>query len=214
MKLNRKKLIDKKFQLSITFKIIGITSITFFCIFAVVALKTQMKIRSSEKTIDRLSTAITDLDKTIKIEDDIVNGFIKYAGYQKAQSGKSRVLIKVDQIKKDHQESMKNIKESMTFLNSFLTNLKDFFYEIKIFLMVLLALILVQAVFLYFYLINMTHRISGPIYVISQHMQDIIDGKKPNLRELRKNDELKSFYKKFVEFAKSVNIDQKTGKKK
>ena len=214
MKSKRKKIIDKKFQLKITFKVIGISSILFLCIFAGVALTTQMKISTSEKTIVKLNKAINELNKTIKTEDDIVNGFIKYANYQKQFAGGSRMLIKVDQIQKDHKESMKNIKTSMTFLDSFFKNLKGFFQEIKLSITILIALILIQGIFLYFYLVNMTHRISGPIYVITQHMKDLMEGRKPNLRDLRKNDELKSFYKTFVNFAKSIDLNNKTKKDK
>ncbi len=213
MKLKRKKIIDKKFQLKITFKIIGISSITFLCIFAFIAVKSHIKIKNSQKTMGKLNLAISELHKTIKIEDDIVNGFIKYTKYQKAHAGGSRMVVKVDQIQKDHKASMKNIKESLSFLDSFLINLKVFFGEIKLFISILIVLILLQAIFLYYYLINMTHRISGPIHVISSHMQDLMDGKQPDMRELRKNDELKSFYADFVEFAKTVNIDSKTSKK-
>ena len=57
------------------------------------------------------------------------------------------------------------------------------------------------------YLIRLTNRISGPLYVLTRHMHDIMNGRPPNLRELRKNDEFQEFYREFISF-----ID-KTGRK-
>jgi hypothetical protein len=36
--------------------------------------------------------------------------------------------------------------------------------------------------------------------VLTQHMNDIMNGKKPNLRALRKNDEFQDFYRQFISF--------------
>jgi hypothetical protein len=57
---------------------------------------------------------------------------------------------------------------------------------------------------LFLYLIRLTNRISGPLYVLTQHMTDIMNGKKPNLRELRKNDEFQEFYHQFITFLNDV----------
>jgi nitrogen fixation/metabolism regulation signal transduction histidine kinase len=74
----------------------------------------------------------------------------------------------------------------------------------KTLLIALLAFIAVQGVILYMLIIKMTHRISGPLYVMSMYMRDIINGKIPNPRPLRKKDELKEFYEVFREMVKSI----------
>jgi len=54
-------------------------------------------------------------------------------------------------------------------------------------------------------LIRKTHRISGPIYVMSNYMQQIIEGKIPDhVRKLRKKDELQEFYKIFTKMVESI----------
>ncbi len=57
---------------------------------------------------------------------------------------------------------------------------------------------------LFILLIRRTHRISGPVYVISNHMKDIIAGRHPEFRPLRKNDELQDFYALFREMAETI----------
>jgi len=45
--------------------------------------------------------------------------------------------------------------------------------------------------------ILITHRIAGPIFIISRYVDSIADGKIPETRPLRKKDELKEFFDKF-----------------
>lgn len=45
--------------------------------------------------------------------------------------------------------------------------------------------------------ILITHRIAGPIFIISRYIDSITEGKIPETRPLRKKDELKEFFDKF-----------------
>ncbi len=75
---------------------------------------------------------------------------------------------------------------------------------------VIIAVVLLQVIILYIFLIRLTHRISGPIYVISRHIEDIMNGRKPELRGLRDNDELKEFYEKFAGMIEKVDFSKST----
>lgn len=61
-------------------------------------------------------------------------------------------------------------------------------------LVAIIAFIVLQGVILFVVLIRKTHRISGPIYVMSNQLRDILNGKTPVMRPLRKGDELQDFY--------------------
>ncbi|MBP7736418.1 MAG: hypothetical protein KA369_10640 [Spirochaetes bacterium] len=74
----------------------------------------------------------------------------------------------------------------------------------RVLLLVLIVIMIVQGVVLYMLLIRKTHRIAGPIFVMSRYMQEIIDGKHPSLRQLRKNDEFKEFYSLFSTMVESI----------
>jgi len=74
----------------------------------------------------------------------------------------------------------------------------------KILLVSLLVFIIAQAVILYLLIIKKTHRISGPLFVMSNYMKEIISGSYPDMRPLRKNDELKDFYTLFQDMVKSL----------
>jgi hypothetical protein len=74
--------------------------------------------------------------------------------------------------------------------------------------MVITAMIIITvalSVALYYYLINLTSRISGPIYVLSRHIRDIMEGRRPDMRKLRKNDEFKDFYEQFSNLVRRIS---------
>jgi HAMP domain-containing protein len=69
---------------------------------------------------------------------------------------------------------------------------------------IMIVMTMVLGAFLSFYLIRLTHRISGPIYVISQIMHDVMEGRTPDTRPLRKNDEFQEFYGQFTEMVRRI----------
>ncbi|MDY6932717.1 MAG: hypothetical protein SVZ03_00675 [Spirochaetota bacterium] len=64
----------------------------------------------------------------------------------------------------------------------------------KILMFSIIIFAFAQGGILYILLIRITHRISGPIYLMSMYIKDIIKGEYPSLRSLRSKDELKDFY--------------------
>ena len=75
----------------------------------------------------------------------------------------------------------------------------------------IVVFILAQAVILFVALIRKTHHVSGPVYVMSNYLREIIDGRLPSPRPLRKNDELKELYALFVEMVEKLKDKGKGG---
>ena len=61
-------------------------------------------------------------------------------------------------------------------------------------LVAIVSFIALQGVIVFVVLIRKTHRISGPIYVMSNQLRDLLEGKTPVMRPLRKGDEFQDFY--------------------
>ena len=91
---------------------------------------------------------------------------------------------------KNHNNNMENLKSIITYNRIMLT--------------VLMFLIIIQGVILYVLLIRKTHRISGPILVMSKYLNDMINGSCPITRPLREKDELKEFYELFNNMIESM----------
>jgi signal transduction histidine kinase len=72
--------------------------------------------------------------------------------------------------------------------------LKNIIQYNRILLILLIGIILIQGLILYLILIRLTHKISGPIYVMSNYITEILNGMTPVIRPLRSGDQLKDFY--------------------
>ncbi|MFW5770044.1 MAG: hypothetical protein ACOCX9_01285 [Spirochaetota bacterium] len=69
-------------------------------------------------------------------------------------------------------------------------------------IVVILVFTMFQGFILYRMMIRRTHRISGPVYRLTQYTQDIIDGNYPEVRPLREDDELQEYFQLFSEMIK------------
>jgi nitrate/nitrite-specific signal transduction histidine kinase len=76
-------------------------------------------------------------------------------------------------------------------------------------LVALILCVIFQGFILFIMIIRITHRISGPIYVMSNYIKEIINGEMPDPRPLRDKDELKKFYNLFVDLVESIKEKHK-----
>ncbi|PKL19214.1 MAG: hypothetical protein CVV49_02230 [Spirochaetae bacterium HGW-Spirochaetae-5] len=76
-------------------------------------------------------------------------------------------------------------------------------------LIALILCVIFQGFILFIMIIRITHRISGPIYVMSNYIKEIINGDMPDPRPLRDKDELKKFYNLFVDLVDSIKEKHK-----
>ncbi len=68
----------------------------------------------------------------------------------------------------------------------------------------IVAFIIAMGVALTIYGVLVTHRIAGPLLVISRHLNSIARGQYPDVRPLRKHDELKDFFDIFNSMLNSL----------
>ncbi len=184
--MKRKRLIDRKMQLRTSYSIIRFYFIAFFIILILLLIHTAL-------TDKKINGTIQNLQGAISTEQNIVNAFIKYSD----MTANSELQLKSKKISDDHDKSIKIIDTHIQVLTGLL---KSNF----IIILIIAGFTLIMGIVLFFYLIRLTHTISGPIYVISQHIQEIMDGKTPSFRALREDDQLKDFYKQFAEMVKKI----------
>jgi predicted PurR-regulated permease PerM len=180
----RKQIIDRKFQLRTTFRIIGIIIIAFILIIAVTGVISTDNNRKINATINDLNRSIEKDKKTVEI-------LIGSAG----KNRRTEQERNQDRIIEDHLETI-------ALMHTNILHLKKILNQNRILVSILIITGILLGIILFVYLIRLTNRISGPLYVLTRHMDDIMKGKKPNLRELRKNDEFKEFYHQFITFIK------------
>ncbi|MBN2078738.1 MAG: hypothetical protein JW838_07210 [Spirochaetes bacterium] len=190
MKKRKQYLIDRQYQLKTTFSIIGIvTIITALILGAITASVVYNNIR--------LNGNNTRIDNIYKIENSI---FVFLSSIQKTKDPTLKKALRESAAR--HDENMETLSDIISYNNTIII------YN-KFLLIAILIIIVTQCVVLYVMLIRKTHRVSGPIYVISNFMKEIIQGKRPHLRPLRENDELKEFYELFKEMVETVHRREK-----
>ena len=191
MKKRKTYLIDKQYQLRTTFSIIGMVSV----ITAVILGAITISVVHNNSILRENSHKITNI---YDIENSI---FTSLSSFPEA--------VKDPVIKKAMIQNTRNHEKNMETLNNITSyNTKIITYN-RILLWAIILVILVQCAALYIILIRQTHRVSGPIYVISNFMKDIIEGRQPNLRPLRQKDELKEFYELFKQMVATVQEREK-----
>ncbi len=184
--MKRKILIDKKLQLKTAFSIIRFYFIAFFIILILMIIH-------NIATDKKINGTIKDLNGAINTEQNIVKAFIKYSDI----TANSEIQLESQKISDDHNQSIKIIETHIAVLTGLLNS--NF-----VVISIIAGFMIIMGIVLFYYLIRLTHTISGPIYVITQHIQDIIDGKEPSLRALREDDQLKEFYSKFSDMVKKL----------
>lgn len=186
MAIRKTKLIDKKFQLRTLFSVTFIAMLFFIGVVIAVSYFSL----SSRKNV---TMEIGRLEKAIETEDNIVTAFVEYA----KRAAPNPVRLSVETVRKDHEQSMNAVREHIATLER---HTDSFFYLLLIAIFMMIALVVVY----YFYIMRLTHRISGPIYVMSRRIQEMIDGKAPEFRDLRDKDEFKDLYRKIIELGEKI----------
>ena len=101
----------------------------------------------------------------------------------------------VDMLTRNHNNNLNNINKLAEY-NRYL-------------LVAMVICVILQGFILFIMIIKITHRISGPIYVMSNYIKEIINGDMPKPRPLREKDELKKFYALFVDLVDSIKEKHK-----
>ncbi|HOT45679.1 MAG TPA: hypothetical protein PLM53_14080 [Spirochaetota bacterium] len=178
MALTRKKyVLDKKFQLRISIRAIILPLITTLAICGLLlyfANNSNELINENNKNI----TAIIDTQDSM---------FDMFMAIPALQDPDNPVVRKCDTA----------FKENLKITNRINDNHEKIKKNSLIVLYILIVMTVVQTAIIFFQFIFFSHKISGPIHVMTNYLKDIKGGTKPKFRPLRKNDELKDFYEEF-----------------
>ncbi len=132
------------------------------------------------------------INNIYQIEDNIFQG-MQTANINGQPDNEYRTTVEM--LTKIHDNNLNNINKLAEY-NRYL-------------LMALILCVIFQGFILFIMIIRITHRISGPIYVMSNYIKEMINGEMPDPRPLRDKDELKKFYNLFVDLVDSIKEKHK-----
>ena len=177
MALRKKYFIDKKFQLRISAKAVVLPLIIILSFTAVL-------IFFASKNDLLVNTNSDFTKKIIDNQESIINFFL---ASPKLQESKNPAVKKVNE----------SFTLSLGLQKKIYQNNKIITKNSRTVVYVLISLIFIQTIVIFALFIFFSHKISGPIYVMSNYLKELREGKKPRFRSLRKNDELIEFYEDF-----------------
>jgi hypothetical protein len=210
-------IVDKKFQLGTTFSVIGASVLIVALIIAAItysALHNNTKLADIEaaqdQSVQMLSEYAQSMEKKarqvkeVKPREDKAIKPVKGVKKEKQQVAAAADDLPIPdvaennpgdqdiaQLNKDHMKNRDAMNEMIRY-NKYL-------------LWAIVILLIAQGVVLFTLLILKTHRIAGPIYVMSMYMRQIVKGTIPTaMRPLRQNDELKDFYNLFQQVVEKM----------
>lgn len=177
----KRMIIDRKFQIR---SIVGVAVLAALFFTAVAAVTGYYSVRNRGD----MASEIGMIRDAVETQENIVRAFIEYA---KAGGG-GRVKLSVDAVAGDHAKSMDAMRGHIERLGGYADD-----FNRLVLITIGIAFLAVLACSLY--MVRLTHRIAGPVQVMSRHLQEMIDGREPRFRSLREKDEFKEMYARLVE---------------
>ena len=189
------KIIDRRFQLGLIMRVIVISIGGF-------ALVITFLIVSAILTNMGIFKSLEDLNGAIQVQNNIVGSFVEFARLVED----SNLVLAANKIMADHERSIEVIRHYLEVLRkAALRNL--------LFLIFIVFVMIVQGVWYYLFLLRRTHRISGPVLVMSRHIDAVLRGKDPGVRALRDRDEFKELHENVVRLGSAYLNEREKNKK-
>ncbi len=189
--MRKKKLINKKFQLTLAFQVISLSVISFTLLICFVLI-----LMSTSKNAV-LSEQAAAAEKALATQEKIIKSFMEYS----RRVNDDRIMVAVELVHNDHTQSMTVLKESLATLKASAGREKRIMFAA-------LVVMIAHVIVLFLFLINKTNAIYGPIYVMSRHINDIMNKKEPSVRQLRRKDEFVGFYHDFLKMMGRIQIEK------
>ncbi len=190
MKMTRKKyVLDKKFQYRISARAIVLpllTTLTVCAVLIFVAQKNNHLVKNSNRYINHI----------VETQDSMVEMFLSVPALNRSenpaiQNGIATFRSNIGRLRYISQNSERIVRNS------------------SLVLYILIALTVIQTVVIFSMFIRFSHRISGPVMVMTRYLRQIREGERPRFRPLRRDDELQGFYREFRETMEYLAGEQK-----
>jgi len=179
MEKRKTNIIDKKFQLRTTFSIIGVVYLVVSIIIAAIAINAALNNRQLSELMQRHRGIISTQYETLS---DVL------------ALSRTRTW---DKLESASEKMSRDLDRNMTQIDENIATMRRIYTSNYVLMIAVFVIVIVQGALLYILLIRKTHRISGPILIMTRQIEDIIEGRCPDVRPIRENDEFRHFYERF-----------------
>lgn len=186
MKSRKQTIIDRRFQLRTTFSIIGTTCLILLIVIAIMGI-------NAVQNNKRLKDIIAKQRDICSSQENVLNTLV-LIDEKKSWNSLSVARVRVSE----------NIRKNKDMMNENTVIIEEMAQGNNMLLNGIIIFVILLGVIFYFVLIRKTHQISAPIYLLTQYMEEIIEGKYPEVRPIRKGDEFREFYQLFERMVETL----------
>ncbi len=208
MKKRRSYVINKKFQYGKAITMVGTVTILISVIILAVGIMISVNNKKTAENNKKIMSNIENIKKILDLQQSI---YLKFSMIPTGVDQKTFSGIAVD-LTKDYNESTRNLNVSSS-ANEEIIKSNNKIIATNTYLIVGVIIITLSGLFIIFiWMIKHTHRIAGPIYLMTMYGNEILNGGKPKMRNLRDKDEFEDFYNLFRQMGEQI-IKNSGGKK-
>ncbi len=200
MKQRKQYVVDKKFQFRQAYSVVGLFLLVVAVIVIIIGINAVLNGTRLSDITKKNDDLIKSLDAIMVTQDEIVA--TEMAWVQNPRQRPSESVIR--EVAKEHYKNISLMKAEIGTVQENITAINRIIRINFILLFAIIALIVVQCVITFFIMIRKTHKMSGPLYVISHHIREIIAGRMPIIRPLRHDDEFQDFYELFTKMVNAL----------
>ena len=200
MKNRKNYVIDKEFQLDKSFKVIGAVTALIAVIILAVGIMISLNNRKTAQNNSGIMGNTNNIKKIIELQQSI---YMKFSLIPYGVDKKTFTAIATD-LTKDYNNSTKKLNESVVS-NEEIIKSNDAIIRANTYLIIAVVIFTLAGIaILFISVIRHTHRISGPIYMMTRYSKEILNGETPEMRDLREKDEFKEFYDLFRQMGEKI----------
>lgn len=200
MKKRTQYLIDREFQRKTSFKIVGVVSIVIALVVLSAGIIITINNNDLKKNNDTIANNTQNIRKTMQLQQNL---FISFSSLRSGTPGKSTSKSGAGLIK-NYNSSIEKLNSAMNSNDKIIESNQTIMKINDSLLVVMILIIVVGLIFLYVNIIRHTHRISGPIFLMSRYIKEILNGGSPEIRDLRIKDDFQEFYSLFRQMAERL----------
>jgi len=205
MKKRKQYLIDREFQRKTSFKIIGFVSVVIALVTLIAGIIITINNIDLKKNNSAIAVNTQNIQKTMDLQQDM---FISLST-MRSKTVNDAIDKSKNSLVIDYNSSIEKLNSAMNSNNMIIKSNKSIMRTNDRLLVVMIGIIIAGLVFLYINLIRQTHKISGPVFLMSRYIKEILNGGTPDMRNLRTKDDFQEFYELFRMMAERLMMLEK-----
>lgn len=200
MKRKRSYIIDRKFQYGKSLKVVGSVTLLLAAVILAVGLMISL---NNEKTAENNRKIINNIDNIKKILELQQSIYLQFASVPYGVDEKTFTRI-ASELTRDYNSSTRSLNASSLSNEEIIKSNNNIITTNTYLIIAVIIITLAGLGILFLVLIRYTHRISGPIYLMTLYGNEVLKGGKPQMRNLRDKDEFDEFYNLFRKMAEKI----------